>query len=237
VWTFEDFVEQSQRATIVPELKAFFERAMADEGFENHFIGTIVGRSIVDTGWVEFPEGHFENYLAEQWNKIDPILEFSARAKRPFCWDDVASYMQFSPSQIALLDECKRMGVHSIQVVPFQDPSGRCDIVGISRRHAGRPHPARIPVLQAACAQTFCRYADLIGICLTNEGDMVGLTNRELEILKWIKHGKSNTEISEITVLSIKTIEYHVGNILKKLGASNRTAAVIIAIKNNLLPL
>jgi DNA-binding NarL/FixJ family response regulator len=54
---------------------------------------------------------------------------------------------------------------------------------------------------------------------------------------QWIKHGKSNTEISEITVLSIKTIEYHVGNILKKLGASNRTAAVIIAIKNNLLPL
>ncbi len=237
MWTFEDFVEQSQRATSVPELEAFFERAVTNEGFENHFIGTIVERSVTDVGWVEFPEGHFENYLAEQWNKIDPILAFTARAKRPFCRDDVAPGMQFSPSQIALLDECKRMGVHGINVVPFQNPNGRGDIVGISRRHAERPYPARIPVLQAACAQIFCRYADLIGNSLTNEGEMVGLTNRELEILKWIKHGKSNTEISEIMVLSIKTIEYHVGNILKKLGASNRTAAVVIAIKNKLLAL
>jgi DNA-binding NarL/FixJ family response regulator len=37
--------------------------------------------------------------------------------------------------------------------------------------------------------------------------------------------------------LAIKTIEYHVSNILKKLGAANRTAAVVIAIKNKLLSL
>ena len=66
---------------------------------------------------------------------------------------------------------------------------------------------------------------------------MVTLTDREREILKWIKYGKSNTEISEITALSIKTIEYHVGKILKKLGASNRTTAVVIAIKHKLLSL
>ena len=34
MWTFEDFVEQSQRATSVHKLKAFFERAMAGDGFE-----------------------------------------------------------------------------------------------------------------------------------------------------------------------------------------------------------
>jgi DNA-binding NarL/FixJ family response regulator len=37
--------------------------------------------------------------------------------------------------------------------------------------------------------------------------------------------------------LSIKTIEYHVGNILKKLGATNRTTAVVIALKHRLLAL
>ena len=37
--------------------------------------------------------------------------------------------------------------------------------------------------------------------------------------------------------LSVKTIEYHVGNILKKLGAANRTTAVVIAIRRRLLDL
>jgi len=149
----------------------------------------------------------------------------------------VALNMQFSTPQTALLDECKRIGVHSLLVVPFHEPGGRCDIVAVSRRRAERPDPARIPVLQAACAQTFCRYADLTGIGLTNVGEMPGLTSKELEVLKWIKHGKSNTEISETMSLAIKTIEYHVSNILKKLGAANRTAAVVIAIKNKLLSL
>jgi len=63
------------------------------------------------------------------------------------------------------------------------------------------------------------------------------LTNRELEILRWLKDGKSNSETSEIMGLSIKTIEYHVGNILKKLGAANRTTAVVIAIRRRLLDL
>ena len=85
--------------------------------------------------------------------------------------------------------------------------------------------------------QTWCRLADLVGIGVDNGYREITLTNRELEILKWVKDGKSNSEISEIMDLSVKTIEYHVGNILKKLGAANRTTAVVIAIKHRLLAL
>jgi DNA-binding CsgD family transcriptional regulator len=76
-----------------------------------------------------------------------------------------------------------------------------------------------------------------VGDRLGNDYDRVTLTDRELEILKWVKDGKSNSEISEIMHLSIKTIEYHVGNLLRKLGATNRTTAVVIAIKLRLLVL
>jgi DNA-binding CsgD family transcriptional regulator len=237
VLVFEDFVEQSEAATTVSQLKAYFERVMTDEGFENHFIGRIVGGKVTETYWVEFPRGHFETYLAEEWDRVDPILGFTATATRPFCWDDVASRMAFSRDQTALLDECKRVGVHSIIVAPFPNPNGGCDIVGVSRRHAESPGRARIAVLQAVCAQTWCRYADLAGDRPDNGHDQITLTNRELEILKWVKDGKSNSEISEIMNLSVKTIEYHVGNLLKKLGATNRTTAVVIAIKHRLLAL
>jgi DNA-binding CsgD family transcriptional regulator len=234
---FEEFVEHSEAATTVCQLRSRFRRVMADEGFENHFIGRLIGRKVVEADWVEFPEGHFETYLAEDWEDVDPILAYTAMATRPFCWDDVSVGMQFTRDQTALLDECKRVGVHSIIVAPFHNPNGGCDIVGVSRRQPGQPDRARIAILQAICVQTWCRYADLDGSAVGNGHREMTLTNRELEILRWLKDGKSNSETSQIMGLSIKTIEYHVGNILKKLGAANRTTAVVIAIRRRLLDL
>ena len=62
-------------------------------------------------------------------------------------------------------------------------------------------------MLQAICAQAWCRYADLAGIGLVGTKEAMGLTKREIEILKWIKHGKNNSEISEIMTVSIKTVD------------------------------
>ena len=235
--SFEDFVEQSEGAKTVSEFRACFERCMAAEGFENHIIATLADGKIDNVGWARFPEGHFETYRAEGWERVDPILALTARARRAFLWDAVAPHIRLDREQTALLDECKRVGVHSIIVVPFRSFDGRCEMVGVSRRHADSLDPARVPIMWAICAQTWCRYSDLVGIGVANDPEMMPLTARELEVLNWIKQGKSNGEISEIMTLSVKTIEFHVGNILRKLGASNRTTAVVIAIKSRLLAL
>jgi LuxR family transcriptional regulator, quorum-sensing system regulator SolR len=234
--SFEDFVERSQRARTVPQLRAVFERAISEEGFENQFVGTMTGRVATNTGWVRFPTGHFEAYLAERWNEIDPILTHLLGTSRPFYWNDVAKGLRFSRAQRALLDECKRVGVHSLIIVPFQSGNGSCDVVSISQRHREPPDRHRIPILQAMCAQLWCRYSDIDGNKPSRSHTPV-LTKRELDILKWVKDGKSNPEIAEITSLSVKTIEYHIGNVLKKLGATNRTTAVVIAIQKRLLAL
>ena len=52
------------------------------------------------------------------------------------------------------------------------------------------------------------------------------LTRRELEILDWISHGKSDAEIAKTINRSIFTVNNHVKNILTKLGAENRIQAV-----------
>ena len=50
-----------------------------------------------------------------------------------------------------------------------------------------------------------------------------GLSHREREVAGLIAAGSSNREIAETLVLSPKTVERHVTNILAKLGARNRT--------------
>jgi DNA-binding CsgD family transcriptional regulator len=70
----------------------------------------------------------------------------------------------------------------------------------------------------------------------TGRGREADLSSREAEILRWMKDGKTNAQIGAIISISAKTVEYHLRNIMRKLGAPNRTAAVVIAIRRGLLP-
>jgi NarL family two-component system response regulator LiaR len=65
--------------------------------------------------------------------------------------------------------------------------------------------------------------------------DMPKLTPRELEVLALMVEGARNKEIAEVLVIAERTVKIHVGNILSKLNASNRTEAVAIAIRMGLL--
>jgi DNA-binding NarL/FixJ family response regulator len=57
------------------------------------------------------------------------------------------------------------------------------------------------------------------------------LTAREIEVLKHVSSGCSNKVIAERLSISEDTVKGHVRNILSKLGASDRTHAVTIALK------
>lgn len=56
------------------------------------------------------------------------------------------------------------------------------------------------------------------------------LSNREKEILDWLKLGKSSWDISIILGISQNTVNFHIYNILRKLKAVNRPQAIAIAI-------
>jgi ATP/maltotriose-dependent transcriptional regulator MalT len=53
-----------------------------------------------------------------------------------------------------------------------------------------------------------------------------GLTRRQIEVLGKLAQGMTNREIAEELVLSPRTVEMHVANVLNKLGCNNRAEAV-----------
>jgi DNA-binding CsgD family transcriptional regulator len=57
----------------------------------------------------------------------------------------------------------------------------------------------------------------------------LGLTRREVEVLRLVRQGMSSGEIAEALFLSRRTVEKHLENIFCKLGVDNRTAAVTVA--------
>ncbi|THA40772.1 response regulator transcription factor [Streptomyces sp. A1547] len=61
------------------------------------------------------------------------------------------------------------------------------------------------------------------------------LTGREEGVLRLMATGLSNPEIAESLTVSLETVKTHVGNVLTKLGAQNRTHAVVIAYESGLV--
>lgn len=61
------------------------------------------------------------------------------------------------------------------------------------------------------------------------------LTSSERDVLQLLAHGASNRELADALVVSPNTVKRHISNICGKLGATNRTQAVIYALANGLL--
>lgn len=69
------------------------------------------------------------------------------------------------------------------------------------------------------------------------QGPEIGhdLTEREHEVLQLLVEGLTNPEIAERLTISRSTARAHVSNILSKLGVSNRSEAVALALRNDLV--
>jgi DNA-binding NarL/FixJ family response regulator len=61
------------------------------------------------------------------------------------------------------------------------------------------------------------------------------LSAREIEVLRLVASGSSNKEIAQQCEISDETVKTHIGNILAKLGAKDRTHAVAIALKRGII--
>jgi DNA-binding NarL/FixJ family response regulator len=63
------------------------------------------------------------------------------------------------------------------------------------------------------------------------------LTDRELEVLHLLAKGMPNKEIAAQLIISERTAKFHVNSIMGKLGATNRTEAVVMAAQRGLIKL
>jgi DNA-binding NarL/FixJ family response regulator len=63
------------------------------------------------------------------------------------------------------------------------------------------------------------------------------LTEREIDVLRHISGGNRNRDIAERLFISEETVKVHVKHIMEKLGASDRTQAVAIALRRGIIQL
>jgi NarL family two-component system response regulator LiaR len=69
----------------------------------------------------------------------------------------------------------------------------------------------------------------------TREIQAEGLTERELDVIRLVAKGRSNHDIAQELVISVKTVKTHISNILSKLRLEDRTQLAIYALKKGLV--
>ena len=99
-------------------------------------------------------------------------------------------------------------------------------ITAITRAHAGLP--PETDSLMGKTRNTMVRRRP------TYDEDMP-LTNREVQVLRHIALGLSNREIGRSLEISVETVKEHVQNLIRKLGAGDRTEAAVWAVKKGLV--
>ena len=76
-----------------------------------------------------------------------------------------------------------------------------------------------------------------IAIELAEHADDDTLSLREIQVLRQVAHGNANREIAEILNVTEGTVKAHMKSIIAKLGAKDRTHAVLLAIRRGFLDL
>ena len=96
--------------------------------------------------------------------------------------------------------------------------------------------PVDLPsALRQALEDTVYQGVRVIGDNGGSQGDGLGLTERELSMLKALARGLSNNAISKEFWVTEQTVKFHLSNIYRKLGVANRTEAARFAYERGLV--
>ena len=97
-------------------------------------------------------------------------------------------------------------------------------------------NPVDLPsALRQALDQTVYQGVRVIGDVNGQAGDGLGLTDREMSMLKALARGLSNQAISKEFWVTEQTVKFHLSNIYRKLGVANRTEAARFAYERGLV--
>jgi DNA-binding CsgD family transcriptional regulator len=235
MYEFEDFIETTLKARTTDAIWRDLLNCTRKDGFENLVFVQMMANGHIEVPWRHLPPGYDEAYVHNKWHQIDPVLQHTLSASLPFRWHDVARRPGLRRVQLAFLNECRELGVHSGFTVPIHTP-GRRDIISLSVRDQVDTNATRHPLLHAMVTQAWARHCELTQRN-DNQMSFVTLSDRERSCLRWIKGGKTYDDIAHILKMSPKTVEHHLRNARQKLAVTSTIAAVVKAIQLGLLEL
>jgi DNA-binding CsgD family transcriptional regulator len=186
-------------------------------------------RTSYDPSWVD-------RYKSKKYRLYDPVIDYGQKSRHPFFWGHGKFLRRFRKSQKLVFHEAKEFGIMSGYAVPIYGPDGDAGLFTVVSD--------RTRDVQAAVADCIAeielfahryhntRIEELAG---TRDYADIRLSARERECLLWTSEGLTTEAIADQLNLTVSAVNYHFTNANKKLNASNKHHAAIIALSTGLL--
>ena len=157
----------------------------------------------------------------------------------PFTTGDLDRVPARLPELRQIARSMQDMGVRSLITTPVRLPRGRIAMVTwggpLSSAEAGQVLAETRTELLAAGYHFMHAFEAATGGLRSSEEELSRLTPREWECLRMTAQGCREEEAAAMIGLAPTTVRYHLDNVVRKLGASNRTHAVALAAQLGLL--
>ena len=231
----EDFIEQSNQATNLTTLFSIYSAAMEQYGYDRVLFALVNDHPTLQQeaqhGVVKnYPEDWVAHYLAEGYDKIDPVRQRVMVSVEAFTWDQLVATTQFSKIQQKLFNEAREAGLNNGIGIPLRGPGGTIAGVGAASSQLNVSPFNRFG--QRANLITYQFYFSFWRLMeQKNSKANVQLSQREKDILLWSATGKSREDIALALFISSHTVDYHIRNIFRKLETHTIISAVVKAIQ------
>jgi LuxR family transcriptional regulator, quorum-sensing system regulator SolR len=179
-----------------------------------------------------YPPLWLSRYRDQGYMEIDPTVSHGMRSSAPVVWSDA-----FFAGVPHLWKEAQSHGLRFGWAQSRRDPEGTYSLLVLARsknvlgqEELARSTPRMQWLLHASheCMKASCTDPGLVQ-------PAAGLSDREIDILRWTAEGKTAAELAEILKISERTVNFHINNAVSKLGVCNKTSAAVRAAMLGLL--
>jgi LuxR family quorum sensing-dependent transcriptional regulator len=231
-----DAIDDIGRLTSLPKIGERFAKAAADLGFTSFGLnGLPPPEKDADPIIVmeRVPEGFRSFYIEERFYLVDHIARAARNATAPFRFSEATYGPQQARARLRFMAALKSNGLGEGLIVPVGNPMQ----IPACAWLAGDAPELHDEALRVAHLIALFAASKAYAVLWHHAEQEPVLTLREREVLAWAAHGKSAWEIGQILHISKRTVDEHTQSAARKLGATNKTQAVAVALTKHLIDL
>jgi DNA-binding CsgD family transcriptional regulator len=167
-------------------------------------------------------------YQQNDFVRHDLVPAMARLSTQPFTWLEALAGRAMTDKQREHHEWAVALGIADVFAVPIHYPGGDFGICVSIAGHAVEDTFER-DALQMASLFAHQRCRELGGQSGASSAPTL-LTPREVECLRWVLKGKSDTDIAKILGISHTTVHFHIERAKKKLGVKTRTQAAATVV-------
>ncbi len=226
---FMDALQEFEAAQSIDGIATLCRHHCTELGFDHFIYAMRVPTQFSESRLVlidGYPPDWVAHYFEQAFQAVDPVMGYCNRHIVPVEWHKLA--MVPGEASQRMMQEAGDFGLKGGISMPIHSPHGELGVLSFATsmpandaHDATRYAAAYVQIMAGYVHEAVRRVAEL-----GDSANSQAMTAREQECLRWVADGKTSWEIAALLNVSERTVNFHLNNVMQKLGVCSRQHAV-----------